>query len=337
MRPRDVKVFLREAIKDPLGTPPVHLWGPPGGGKSAMPNQVAKELGVGFVDMRLAQRDPTDLRGIPAIVDGKARWLPPSELPTEGKGFLFLDELTSCPPLTQASAYQLTLDRKLGEYVLPDGWYILAAGNRLQDRAVVYRMSTALANRFVHINFEVNLDDWVDWAMKEKINPNIIGFLSWRAELLAPDFNPEADEKAFPSPRTWEFASKLLAGVSNSRILHETLEGTIGKGATAEFMAFLKVQTELPDLDTIFSGNDYVPPEKRMDLRYALVSALATRATPKQYERMVQYSYKLPAEFGILLVQTLAHRDESAMVKAASWPKWAREHSDVIVARKRAT
>ncbi|MDO8671851.1 MAG: MoxR family ATPase, partial [Dehalococcoidia bacterium] len=310
MRPRDVKALLKEAIKNPLGTPPIHLWGPPGGGKSAMPKQVAEEEKVGFVDMRLAQRDPTDLRGIPAVIDGKARWLSPPELPTEGKGFLFLDELTSCPPLTQASAYQLTLDRKIGEYSLPEGWYIVAAGNRLQDRAVVYRMSTALANRFVHINFEVNLDDWLEWAMREKINPNIIGFINWRGgDLLAPDFNPESDEKAFPSPRTWEFASKLLGGISNTRVLHESLEGTIGKGATAEFMAFLKVQTELPDLDTIFAGNNYIPPENRMDLRYALVSALATRATPKQFDRMVKYSDLLPAEFGVLLVQTLAHRD----------------------------
>jgi hypothetical protein len=197
---------------------------------------------------------------------------------------VILDEITSCPPLMQAVSYQLVLDRRIGEEELKDGWYVMAAGNQLKDRAVVYRMSTALANRFFHVHFDVNIDDWVEWAMKGKINPNIIGFLSWRPELLAPEFNPESDEKAFPSPRTWEYAHRLLGGIAQSRILHESLEGTIGKGTTAEFMAFLKVQTELPDLNLIFAGQDYVPPEKRMDLRYALVSALATRATPNQYE-----------------------------------------------------
>lgn len=349
MRPRDVKIVLKEALKNPGVFPPMFLDGPPGGGKSAMPKEVVSELStetepVGLVDIRLAQRDPSDVRGVFAVVNNEGRWLPAPEFPFKSsgtrfpnKGIVILDEITSCPPLMQAVSYQLVLDRRIGEEELKDGWYVMAAGNQLKDRAVVYRMSTALANRFFHVKFEVNIDDWVDWAMKGKINPNIIGFLSFRPELLAPEFNPESDEKAFPSPRTWEYAHKLLDGISGSRILHESLEGTIGRGATAEFMAFLKVQTELPDLNTIFAGSDYVPPANRMDLRYALVSALATRATPKQYDRMIKYSAVLPAEFGVLLVQTLLNRDQSAMAKAPSFPVWAREHSDIILSRKRSS
>ena len=154
MKPKRVKEFIRRAVDAPMEIQPVHIWGPPGIGKSAIPKQVAKEKQIGFVDMRLAQRDPTDLRGIPAVIDGRSRWLPPPELPTDHwclncqrplhktdlyvdekkvtrcafckgnrlteKGILFLDELTSAPPLTQASAYQLTLDRQIGEYCLPD-------------------------------------------------------------------------------------------------------------------------------------------------------------------------------------------------------------------------
>lgn len=351
MRPRNIKLVLKQALAKREGPakdaiPPMFLEGPPGGGKSAMPRQVIEELSTkdeefGLVDIRLAQRDPSDVRGVFAVIDGEGRWLPSPEFPFKSaagkfpkRGILLLDEITSCPPLMQAVSYQLVLDRKMGEEELLPGWYTMAAGNQLKDRAVVYRMSTALANRFFHVHYDVNLDDWTEWAQQSQINSNLIGFLNWRPELLAPEFNTESDEKAFPSPRTWEYVSQLLGGITgNSRILHECLEGTIGKGATAEFMAFLKVQTELPDLNTIFAGDNYIPPENRMDLRYALVSALATRATPKQYERMLKYSDVLPAEFGVLLIQTLAARDRSAMSKSPSWPTWAKKNSDIIVAR----
>jgi len=373
LKPKRVKEHIaraldhREASKNPTAVQPIHLWGPPGIGKSAIPKQVTEEREIGFVDMRLAQRDPTDLRGIPAVIDGRARWLPPPELPTDhwcldcrkplfendlvvvaqgkkegvqcasckgsritAKGILFLDELTSAPPLTQASAYQLTLDRQIGEYRLPDGWYVIAAGNRIEDRAVVYRMSTALANRFSHIDFEVNLDDWVDWAIGAKIDNNIVAFLNWRPELLFA-FNPESNEKAFPTPRSWEFASNLV-NFSTKTMLGEALEGTVGKGPTAEFMAFLKVQTELPDLNTILQGDNFVP--KRMDLRYALVSALVIKAAAKQFERLLQYSEHLPAEFAVLLVMMMVGKDDKAVGACPSWDDWAKEHKDVLV-RKR--
>lgn len=361
MIPSEIKAILKEALKAPVSDgkiafPPMFLEGPPGVGKSAMPRQAVEELNMelpkdtpfddqyGYVDIRLAQRDTTDLRGIPAVIENKAVWLPPPELPlvSHGKkfprrGIMILDEITSCPPLMQATAYQVVLDHSVGEEHLKPEWYIMGAGNQLKDRAVVYRMSTALANRFFHVKFDPNLQDWQNWAMSQKINPNIIGFINWRADLLAPEFDPESDEKAFPTPRTWEYAHQLLAQISNSKILHQALNGCLGTGATSEFMAFLKCQTELPDITTILEGkSEFVPPANRMDLRYALISALATRAKSGHYENMVKYSYKLPPEFSILLVQTLAYRDETAMAKSPSWPKWAREHSDVIVARKRA-
>jgi len=332
MIPKQIKEVLRRAVDNPKTSPPIHLWGPPGVGKSAIIKQVAEEKEIGFVDLRLALLDPTDLRGIPTVSGDKAKWLPPTTLPTEGKGILFLDELTSAPPLTQASAYQLTLDRAIGEYNLPDGWYIIAAGNRIEDRAVVYRMSTALANRFVHLDFQVNLDNWIEWALLNQIDSNIIAFIHWRGGDLLFAFKPDSNEKAFATPRTWEYASKVLKLCSKGS-LAETLEGTVGKGATAEFMSFLKVQTELPDINTIFKGDNFVP--KRIDLKYALISALATKATGKQFERLLKYSEHLPEEFAVLLVSMLTSKDEQSLATAPSLDKWARSHADVLIPRRR--
>lgn len=333
MRPSQVKQVLAAALKEPTKAPPIFIEGPPGVGKSAVARQVADETKVGWLDTRASQHDPTDFRGIPAVIDGKAVWLPPGDIPFEGntaipdKGMWFLDEVTSAPPLVQAVLYQAVLDHSIGEHKLKLDWYIVAAGNRIEDRAVTYRMSSALANRFSHINFEVNLDDWIEWAKVAQVNPNIIMFIRFKPELLFA-FNPESSEKAFCSPRTWHFASKHI-GITPMNLLPEVLAGTVGKGATAEFMAFLKLQTELPDINTIFNGDDFVP--KRLDLTYALVGALASRAQGvKMYERMLRYSKHLDTEFAVLLITMLAQKDEASIGKAPGFERWAIEHADVI-------
>lgn len=342
MKPKQIKSLIVKAVHEQINgdedIQPIFIEGPPGVGKSMVVREVAMELKIGWLDTRASQHDPTDFRGIPAVIDNKALWLPPQDIPYVGntslpeQGIWFLDEVTSAPPSVQAVLYQACLDHKIAEHVLKDGWYILAAGNRIEDRAVVYPMSTALANRFTHIVFDVDLDDWVDWALGAGINPAIIGFLRWRTNLLFA-FNPQSSEKAFCSPRTWEFASRLLRFAPRNT-LAESLEGTVGKGATAEFMSFLKIQNELPDLDKILAGDFSFVPAK-IDIRYALVSALAGRATSaKHFENLIQYSYKLPAEFSVLLVKMLASRDEKKTTESPSLENWAREHSDIVVRRK---
>jgi hypothetical protein len=343
MRPSQVKEVIKAAIKEPEKAPPIFMEGPPGTGKSAIARQVADEMDItlknghdgrsyGWLDTRASQHDPTDFRGIPAVVEGQAVWLPPHDIPFEHNneipesGIWFLDEITSAPPLVQAVLYQAVHERRIGEHPLKKKWYILAAGNRIEDRAVTYRMSSALANRFTHINFEPNLDDWIDWA-KGKINPNIIMFIRFKPELLFA-FNPQSSEKAFCSPRTWDYASRHI-DLAPTKLLPEILTGTIGKGATAELMAFLKLQNELPDINTIFEGSNFVP--KRLDLTYALVGALATRATGvKQFERMIEYSKNLEVEFAILLITMLTQKDESSMISTKGFEKWALKHVDVM-------
>jgi hypothetical protein len=253
------------------------------------------------------------------------------------RGIMIADELSSAPPMTQASLYQLFLEREIGEYRFPPSWYMIAAGNRIEDRAVAYRTSTALLNRFTHIDYEVNIDDWIDWALNAgQIDPNIIGFLKFRGGDLLFQFKPESSERAFPTPRSWEMASKSIGFIHKRDILAETLDGTIGKGATAEFISFLKVQTELPDLAPILAGTSkYVPPQGRMDLKYAMVSALVTRAQPKQhYDNLIKYSGNLPEEFSVLLVTMMVSRDKQAVAGCPAFPQWARDHKDVILTKK---
>ena len=158
---------LYEALHALIGERvPLHIWGACGVGKSQIISQVADDLGVDFLDVRAVQLDPVDLRGLPRITAEQTEWVPPKFLPTSGKGILFLDELTSAPQMTQAGCYQLVLDRKLGEYVLPDGWVVIAAGNPASERGVHFSMPRPLRNRFVHLDLEPDLDDWCRWAVK---------------------------------------------------------------------------------------------------------------------------------------------------------------------------
>jgi MoxR-like ATPase len=137
-----------------------------------------------FLDIRAVQLDPVDLRGLPRISADQAEWVPPKFLPTSGNGILFLDELTSAPQMTQAGCYQLVLDRKLGEYQLPNGWVVIAAGNPASERGVHFSMPRPLRNRFVHLDLEPDFEDWSKWAVKANIRPEIIAFLRFKPTLL---------------------------------------------------------------------------------------------------------------------------------------------------------
>jgi MoxR-like ATPase len=163
------------------------LWGPPGVGKSQLVAQVAENHDAAIVDVRLSQMEPSDLRGIPFKNDQKVEWAIPAMLPDVdvhgAAGILFIDEITSAPPSVSAAAYQLILDRRLGEYRVPEHWAIVAAGNRQGDRGVTYSMPAPLANRFSHYEVDVNLDDWVAWAYRNAIDERVIGFLRFRPDL----------------------------------------------------------------------------------------------------------------------------------------------------------
>jgi MoxR-like ATPase len=150
---------------------PLHIWGACGVGKSQIVAQVASEMNWQFLDVRAVQLDPVDLRGLPRIAGDQAEWVPPKFLPANGQGILFLDEFTSAPQVTQAGCYQLVLDRKLGEYRLPDGWAVIAAGNPPSERGVHFSMPRPLRNRFVHLDLEPDFEDWSKWAVKSRHPP----------------------------------------------------------------------------------------------------------------------------------------------------------------------
>lgn len=250
----------------------VMIWGPPGVGKSSVVAQVAQANALDLVDLRLSQLAPTDLRGLPVARDGLAQWYPPEFLPREGRGVLFLDEINMAPPALQGIAQQLILDRRVGSYRVPDGWFVWAAGNRKEDRASVFDMPAPLANRFVHFAVTPDLDAFKAHAISAGIDERLVAFLSFRPALL---HRPDAARPAWPSPRSWMMADRLLrAGLG--------IEPAVGAPVASEFDAFTAVYSNLPDLDAICAGRGPKQFPAEPSARYAISIGLSMRAkTPE--------------------------------------------------------
>lgn len=246
----------------------VFIWGAPGIGKSSAVKQVAEEQDLKLIDLRISQLAPTDIRGLPYTKDGKAHFAPPSFLPTEGEGILFLDELNMASPSVMGIAQQLILDRQVGDYKVPDGWFIIAAGNRTEDRAAISQMPAPVANRFIHFHIDCTLDSWKEYAIAQGIDEKILSFLNFRPQLL---YNFEKNQSAWPSPRSWEFADTLLS-------VNLDIESAVGAGAASEFYAYQTIYRELPDIESIFRGENIAVPSEP-SLIYAVCGAMINRAS----------------------------------------------------------
>lgn len=243
------------------------IWGAPGIGKSSIVSDVAADLGIQLTDLRLSQLAPTDLRGLPVPQDGIVKWFPPEFLPREGRGILFLDELNMAPPALQGVAQQLILDRRVGNYRVPDDWFIWAAGNRKEDRSAVFDMPAPLANRFLHFHVTPDFESFKQYALEKGVHEHVLAFLSFRPGLMH-KMNP--DEPAWPSPRSWVMASQL-------KRLGIDAAAAVGMAAASEFNAFVRLYDQMPDLEGIMNGR--VRPEfpKEPSARYAVVIGLTVR------------------------------------------------------------
>lgn len=242
------------------------IWGKPGIGKSQSVKQIADSLGIDFIDLRLSQLESSDLRGIPVpdMEAGIARWLPPEFLPFEGikkfegtSGILLLDEMNRARTDVLQAAFQLVLDRSVGMHKLLDTWFIVAAGNLgMEDRTDVNEMDAALKNRFLHINVDVNLDTWTEWAESAGVHVDVVNFLKGKPSYLYYIANEQ--DNVFVTPRSWEKFSDILKANSKRDPMQvtELIGANIINGAAGHFMKYLESKEIIKAKDILNKFDD---------------------------------------------------------------------------------
>ena len=328
MKPTRVISVLKQLLNQRW---PAFLWGPPGVGKSSVVKSVALEAELPVIDLRASLLDPTDLRGIPTVQNGEAVWCPPSFLPraTEPPGILFLDEINAAPPLVQASLYQLVLDRQIGEYRLPDGWSIVAAGNRQTDRAVIFRLSSALANRFVHLDFESDIDDWRSWAISAGINPLIVGFLATRPDLLCGEIG---ESVAYPTPRSWEMVSDVVGAHGGGvEACWDVIPGIVGEAAAIEFQGYASRTLREDDLRKIVKAPKTAAVPTSMGDIFAMTSWFAYHSKELDVRAAGAILLnRIPPEFAVILARDLL-KASPALVVEPGYKDFMKKHGKLLL------
>ena len=299
--------------------PSVMLWGSPGIGKSQGVKQLAEAIEmstgkkVSVTDVRLLLFNPIDLRGIPTSNENKtlAVWLKPKifhmDESTNVINILFLDEISAAPPSVQAAAYQITLDRVIGEHRLPENCIVIAAGNRVTDKSVAYTMPKALSNRLCHMEVKEDFGSWKEWAIKKGINEKVVGFLTFRQDYLM-RFDTTKDDLAFATPRTWEMVSNILNFVSDDvNNSYSLIAGCVGIGVAVEFRTWCSVYDKLPNIEEIFEGKATKVPQST-DVMYAVISSMVSYAKKhssdmRKIANSIAYAGKFPPDFATILLK----------------------------------
>ena len=320
--------------------PSIMLWGQPGVGKSQAIKQIAKNIEkstyktVKVTDVRLLLFNPIDLRGIPVANASKtlAVWLKPQIFQMDASdnviNILFLDEISAAPQSVQSAAYQITLDRTVGEHKLPDNCIVIAAGNRVSDKSVAYKMPKALANRLLHFNVSTSFGEWKKWALHNNIHPLVIGFLAERPDLLN-TFDSSNESLAFATPRSWEMASNILNNISSDvDEVYSLIAGLVGGGIAFELRTYGTVFLQLPKVDDIFAGRAVSVPRKISEI-FALSAMMVKRVNENKNDLVgiansIKYACRFPTDFGILLLEEYLSIDESYKQKLLRLPEFSR-------------
>jgi len=248
------------------------------------------------------------------ILELVTRWSPPSDLPYAGYGLLFLDEMNLAAELNLKAAYQLILRRCLGEYRVPDGYGIIAAGNRMIDMASVTPMPSPLKSRFDWVELRSpNVEGWTQWASTANIHPWIIGYINMKP-LALNQFDPNISVDAQPTPRTWEFASQIIneIGTDDLNDVRLMITTAVGQEAANELHNFIRMREKLPPIDEYLRDPEGTPVNTQdTSILWTLLSALAERYRSSDYKKAVLDPC---LKFCLRLTQEEAGRAEMAVV-----------------------
>lgn len=328
MNAKNLTTTLVTCMKNKL---PVLIKGAPGIGKSDIVAQVAAKLKMDVILSHPVVDSPIDYKGLPAVVEKKATFLPFGNLDravnAKKPTIYFMDDLGQAPACVQAAAMQLILARRVNGHAVSDNVVFVAATNRRTDRAGVTGILEPVKSRFATIlQLDADEDSWIDWALQNDIPGEVIGFVHFRPSLLHTE-ESTADIVNHPCPRTIANAGKLInAGLDDV----ETLAGALGEGCAIELVGFMEVYKSLPDIKTILTKPDNAKVPTEPAALYAVVSALTENITKDNADQILKYGNRLPADFSVLLVRDCI-RKEPKIQNTKQFIKWATIHKDMLL------
>jgi MoxR-like ATPase len=328
--PIDLAAMLLEIMTEEGNS--VMLWGVPGLGKTAIINQLGAKKGRKVIVLKTNVREPVDLRGVPVgdLATGTTKWLVPSELPQverDGeRGYLFLDEINTGTTQMMAVVMGLAEERKVGDYVLPDGWVVIAAGNRVSDRAAAQRMPTALRNRFAHLYIRPDVKAWAKWANSNGVAQEVVAFVRLRPELI--HVMPRGDENAFPTPRSLTKAAKYVN--AHRSVRQKLFAAHIGSAVASELDGFIDLYASIGSLADIVKDPDKAPLPADASIRYATVTGLGRLADRKNFANIIRYAERLPRESQVLVVHDATIRVPT-LKNTSEYGAWAVKNQDIVL------
>ena len=324
--------LLKETIKSlfPI-TRTLSIEGSPGGGKTTIVHEVAQELDIPCIERHMPTMLVEDF-GIlfPETDSNTLHYKLPDWFPVKGKapvqGILLFDDRNQAGPDLQKVLANICQARTLHGVPMPDGWMVVSTGNRQADRAGANRVLSHLRNRETVIELETHLDDWTTWAINNGVKPEVISFIRFRPNLLH-DFDPQRDQNA--TPRAWVDGVSDVLGTVPAEAEFECFKGAVGEGAAAEFVGFVRIFRKLPNPDAILLNPQTADVPKDPATLYALSGALAQRSTESNFERVCQYSERMPPEFSVLTISYAARRNPD-LANTQAFTKWSINHQNVL-------
>lgn len=323
MKFSDLKSTILAQFLVPKGNTVVpFIEGKPGGGKSACAREIAQALqekmkikDEQIVEFNPSLRDPVDVLGIPFkhVSGTHNEWLPPAEFYNlrmgVGPAILIIEELSDAQMSMQNPMCRIILDRFAGSLQLTDQLFIIATGNRVEDRSGANRLSTKLGNRLRCLPFEEDLDDWVAWAKRSKINDVLIKFLQFQPNLLS-DFDPK--RKTNPTPRAWEKVSYIpeFENDKDGLLFYQHAAGDVGEGAATAYCGFRKIYLSLPDFTELMKAPKTYKVPTDQSVLWATVMKLTTivaekKTTQKQANAIFEYLLRVAPEMQAMAVREI--------------------------------
>lgn len=311
-----------------------YIEGKPGGGKSSLAREIVRDLGIKperVTEFNPSLRDPVDIMGVPRTDGACTQWVPPAEfyrLRNDGTSepcALIIEELSDAPMPMQNPLCRVILDRAAGELELHPNLYIIASGNRTEDKSGANRMSTKLGNRMQTLQFDENIDDWAMWALDNEIAVDMIQFLRFRPNLLS-DFDP--NRKINPTPRSWEMANQVERSLS-SELYFANISGVVGEGAAAEYTGFKRIYESLPDVDSVLMNPTKADVPTDPAVMYALCGAIAHRTTKDNFDRVVEFVLRMPSDFQVMTVLD-CQKLQPRIRETKAFTQWALANANVL-------